>query len=155
MSSRTTPPEPPPPGFEPDDSSGSNPERDPGFEARAYASGNRAETAQRHEFLRQEIWKYVVYGIRVAAIVIPAFLVVAFGIMIAVIVAWFAYLVVIHYTAPKMGCLTPAELETLGGLYANVAKIVAPLALITNAWLVAYISIRRWRSTNSLGERDR
>ena len=154
MSSGPTPPEPPPPGFEPDEPSGSDPAHDPGFEARAYAGGYGAETARRHEFRRQEIWKYVVYGIRVAAVTIPAFLVAAFVIMIAVILGWFAYLVVIHYTAPKMGWLTLAELTILGGLYANAAKIVAPLALITNAWLVAYISIRRWRATNSLSERD-
>ena len=154
MSSQNPPPEPPPPGFEPDEASGSNPVEDPSFEAVAYATGVQATTARRHEFRRQEIWKYVVYGIRVAAIVIPAFLITTFVIMLAVVVGWLAYLVVIHYTAPKMGWLTPEELQVLGGLYANAAKIVAPLALITNAWLVAYISLRRWRAATQSSARD-
>ena len=146
MASQNPALQPPPPDFErEDDSSRSIRGRDPDFEARAYAAGSRAEAAQRHEFRRQEIWKYVTYGIRLAAIVLPSFLGVAFAIMLAVIVGWLAYLVVVHYTAPKMGWLTSDELKVLGGLYANAAKIVAPLALITNAWLVAYISIRRWR----------
>lgn len=60
------------------------------------------------------------------------------------LVGFFVYTFVIHYMIPTRGWLTPTELARLGEVYGNFTKVAAPIAMITNAWLVAQFGSRQW-----------
>ena len=91
-------------------------------------------------------WSGLVFKIKISLVVVVTALAIFTLIGVAVLVGWFIYIFVIHYTVPDKGWLSSAELERLGAIYGNFAKFAAPTALITNAWLVAYFGARRWTS---------
>ena len=128
-----------------EDSARSNSGVDDAAEAESYLIGNQRQTAQINEFNRQEFWKKLVNRIRLIAVGLFATILVGLIVVAVSIVLWLIVIVVVHYTIPRIGWLTPAELTTLGKIYSNFTQFVAPAALISNAWLVAYFSIRRWR----------
>ena len=62
----------------------------------------------------------------------------------AVVLAYLAILVIVHYTMPALSWLSDSELQQLEGFYSQTAVVFVPLSLITNAWLVAaYLRNRR------------
>lgn len=128
-------------------------------EAREYLAADRDETARVNEFNRQEFWKDLVHAIRTSFVITLAGIcwlsVIGIAGATLFIVLLLIAIVVAHYLIPQWQWLKPEELAVLGKWYANSAQFIVPLALISNAWLVAYISIRRWRETNNSGTRDR
>lgn len=127
-------------------------------EAREYLAADREETARINEFNRIEFRKKLFHFIRSCFIVTFA----CIGWISAVALAGTALfvalllivIVVAHYLIPQWDWLKPEQLTVLGNWYAKSASFIAPVALITNAWLVAYISIKRPRATTTDGTRD-
>lgn len=92
-------------------------------------------------------WSHLTFFIKcllAAAIVVVGIVVFAGILAIIALVAFFVYTFVIHYMVPTRGWLSPMELARLGEVYGNFAKIAAPIAMITNAWLVAQFGSRQW-----------
>ena len=58
-----------------------------------------------------------------------------FGLMV-----WLLVIVLVHYTSPWDGWLDPKELGQLWGFYGGIAKVVSPLMLMSNAWLIWSVS---------------
>ena len=120
----------------------------------AFISGTQRQQAQVRDFERNERLKelgHFIYTLAIKAVAGIAFI--FLGVATA-IVLWLILIVLVHFTTPGIGWLDSNELATLGNLYSNSAQFVAPAALITNAWLVAYFSLRRWRNGNSQTRND-
>ena len=94
----------------------------------------------------QETWKTVSHRLRLLAVAAVAGIALIFLAVAAALVLWLILIAVIHFTIPAWSWLNSAELTKLGTLYSNSAKFIAPTALITNAWLIAYFSLRSWRA---------
>ena len=116
---------------------------------------DQQRTAQINEFNRQEFRKKLVYSIRTCFTITFAGIGWVFAVATAGATLFIASLliaiVVAHYLIPQWYWLDHKELAVLGKWYTNSAQFIMPMALISNAWLVAYISIRRWRSTTTSG----
>lgn len=117
-------------------------------EVMAYTTGTRDQRASARDFDRREMWKEVWHYLRLAMLIIAILVGLIFIIAVVALVLWLVWILVVHYTIPAGGWLTTNELGTLGNLYSGVTRVIAPTALIVNAWFVAYFSYRRLRSDN-------
>ena len=122
-------------------------------EVLAYSAGTRDQQARVRDFDRQEIWKTVWHWLRLFMLSIVVLIALVFLVAIIALAFWFVIIFVVHYTVPSRGWLTPDELSTLGNIYSNATRIIAPTALIVNAWFVAYFGYRRWRSDSLKADR--
>lgn len=100
----------------------------------------KAEQATKQEYF----WSELTFSIKRWAIIAATIIAVLVVVGLAALVVWLVLVLVIHYTAPNLGWLKPEELTRLGIVYGNFAKVAAPIALLTNAWLVAHFGGRRW-----------
>ena len=105
------------------------------FEGREYEDDTRLQ------------WDRRIFSIKLdylnAVSQIGLWFVIAFGAALLVVVLYMIYLVVIHYTAPSAGWLSPVELSRLEGVYGRAASVSAPVMLITNAWIIWWMSRTR------------
>ena len=89
---------------------------------------------------RERWWAWLIFWIKALSAGIGTL---AIWIIIAALVGlagWLIAVFVIHYTLPAKGWLTPEALSVLTGGYRTFTAFAAPLALMTNAWLIAYIT---------------
>lgn len=67
----------------------------------------------------------------------------AIGVALLLVVLYMICLVVIHYTAPGVGWLSSTELSRLESIYGRAAIVGAPVMLMTNAWIIWWMSRTR------------
>ena len=65
------------------------------------------------------------------------------GSVVLLIVLYMIGLVMVHYTAPNLGWLSPEELSRLENIYGRAAGVGAPIMLMTNAWIIWWMSRTR------------
>ena len=66
----------------------------------------------------------------------------AIGFLLLLVVLYMICLVVIHYTMPDIAWLTTEELGRLEKIYGRAAVVGAPVMLMTNAWIIWWMSQR-------------
>ena len=76
----------------------------------------------------------------VTGICVGLFVGITLLVTVLIVVLYLTWLGIIHYTAGEhRHWLTPEQLGLLENIYSSVARTTAPLMLLTNAWLVAYV----------------
>ena len=65
------------------------------------------------------------------------------GIALLLIVLYLIVLILVHYTYPSESWLKPEELSRLENIYGRAAGVSAPIMLITNAWIIWWMSRTR------------
>ena len=125
--------------------------------AEAYQA-QQAETARINEFNREEFQKKLAHIIRTFFTITIAgigwlFVIAIAGATLFVMLLLIA-IVVAHYLIPQWDWLEPDQLKVLRAWYANYAQFIVPAVLVSNAWLVSYVSIKWWRGTTTQSSRD-
>ena len=67
----------------------------------------------------------------------------AIGVALLLVLLYMICLVVIHYTAPGIGWLSPMELTRLENIYSRTAGVGIPVMLMSNAWIIWWMSRTR------------
>ena len=67
----------------------------------------------------------------------------AVGVALLLVLLYMIYLVVVHYTAPGIGWLAAGELTRLENVYGRATNVAAPVMLMTNAWIIWWMSRTR------------
>ena len=65
------------------------------------------------------------------------------GIAMILVLLYLIYLAVIHYTASRFSWLSPEELTRVENIYGRVAGVSAPIMLMSNAWIIWWMSRTR------------
>ena len=108
-----------------------------------FTNRSARQEAQRAAFERDENWKGLRYDIRTGTITLLVWILWISIAIIAIIALWMAIIVLVHFTIPQEGWLTEKELNNLGSLYTKAAPIIAPVSLMSNAWIIAIFSLRQ------------
>lgn len=113
----------------------------PGYDDQDSAEAQR----ERHE----RAWSNLIFKIRYYLTIALTLTAAIIAIAALLILGWFIVLLIVHYTIPQLGWLTPKQLERITGTYGTFTSLAAPAILATNAWLVAYFGSRRWFGSNN------
>ena len=67
----------------------------------------------------------------------------AVGVALILVVVYMICLVVVHYTMPNLGWLSTTDLSRLENIYGRTAIVGAPVMLMSNAWIIWWMSRTR------------
>ena len=96
------------------------------------------------QFHRDERWLNTLARVRAiivwVLVIITSLVIIACGVAVLYLIVF----LVVHYTIPQVDWAEPDQVTKLEGLYSKLALAAAPVALISNAWLIWWFSRPRF-----------